>query len=64
MSGHDKTVELYADASGHWRWRVRAANGQVVAASAEAFASKQNAARAVPEEFEELKLVVRGEQEK
>ena len=59
MSEPKKTVELYPDESGHWRWRVRAENGKLVATSGEAFASKQNAARAVPQEFDELELVVR-----
>lgn len=39
-------VEVYADAAGEWRWRLVAANGRIVAASAEAFASKSNAKRA------------------
>ena len=29
--------ELYRDAQGHWRWRLRAANGNVVADSAEGY---------------------------
>jgi uncharacterized protein YegP (UPF0339 family) len=36
-------VEFYTDRAGFWRWRVTAANGQIVAASSEGFASKQKA---------------------
>jgi uncharacterized protein YegP (UPF0339 family) len=35
--------EIYADASGNWRWRLVASNGQTVATSGESFASKANA---------------------
>lgn len=39
--------EIYQDTSGDWRWRLRAANGRIVADSAEGYASKRNAKRAV-----------------
>ena len=35
--------ELYADKGGKWRWRAKARNGRIVAASGESFASKSNA---------------------
>jgi uncharacterized protein YegP (UPF0339 family) len=38
--------EIYADASGAYRWRLRASNGQIIASSGESFASKANATRA------------------
>jgi uncharacterized protein YegP (UPF0339 family) len=38
--------EIYADASGQYRWRLIAANGQNVASSGEPFSSKANAIRA------------------
>ena len=38
--------EIYADAGGHYRWRLVASNGQTVASSGESFASKANARRA------------------
>jgi uncharacterized protein YegP (UPF0339 family) len=38
--------EIYADASGQYRWRLIAANGQNVASSGESFSSKANAIRA------------------
>ena len=38
--------EIYADASGSYRWRLVASNGQTVASSGESFASKANAVRA------------------
>jgi uncharacterized protein YegP (UPF0339 family) len=37
--------EIYADASGSYRWRLVASNGQIVASSGESFASKANARR-------------------
>jgi hypothetical protein len=36
-------MEIYQDASGNWRWRIRASNGQIVASSGESFSSKANA---------------------
>jgi uncharacterized protein YegP (UPF0339 family) len=38
--------EVYADSGGNYRWRLKAANGQTVAASGESFASKANAREA------------------
>jgi uncharacterized protein YegP (UPF0339 family) len=35
--------EVYADTGGHYRWRLKASNGQTVASSGESFASKSNA---------------------
>lgn len=39
-------VTVYKARDG-WRWRLRAANGRIVAVSGEAFANKWNAERAV-----------------
>jgi uncharacterized protein YegP (UPF0339 family) len=38
--------EIYADAGGHYRWRLVASNGKTVASSGESFDSKSNAIRA------------------
>lgn len=38
--------EIYEDAAGKYRWRLKAGNGEIVASSGEAFASKANAERA------------------
>ncbi len=38
--------EVYADASGKYRWRLVANNGENIASSGEAFDSKANAKRA------------------
>ena len=40
------TFEVYADRSGKYRWRAKSSNGQTVASSGEAFASKASAKRA------------------
>jgi len=39
--------ELYRDRSGEWRWRLVASNGNIVADSAEGYASKQGAKRGI-----------------
>lgn len=36
-------VELYRDKRGRWRWRAKAANGRIVAASNQSFSTKRNA---------------------
>ena len=33
---------VYKDSSGEWRWRLRAANGNVLADSGEGYSSKQD----------------------
>lgn len=38
--------EVYEDSGGLYRWRLRSANGQIVANSGESFASRSNAERA------------------
>ena len=40
------TIEVYADKSGGYRWRMKAPNGQTTASSGEAFSSRSNAVRA------------------
>jgi uncharacterized protein YegP (UPF0339 family) len=42
----DVKFVVYADASGAFRWRLVAGNGQTVASSGEAFDSEANAKRA------------------
>lgn len=39
--------EIYTDKAGDHRWRLRAANGRIVADSAEGYASKRNVKRAI-----------------
>ena len=34
--------ELYKDDAGEWRWRLRAANGKIIADSAEGYHNKQD----------------------
>jgi len=38
--------EVFADASGSYRWRLLASNGEKIATSGESFASRENAVRA------------------
>jgi len=33
-------VEIYEDAAGEWRWRMKAANGRIIATGGEGFSSK------------------------
>lgn len=37
------TFELYKDARGEWRWRLRHANGNVIAESGEGYSEKAGA---------------------
>ena len=43
---HGWNIEVYRDLAGEYRWRITARNGQIVATSGEAFATKGNAERA------------------
>jgi uncharacterized protein YegP (UPF0339 family) len=45
MSGG--TFELYRDGAGEWRWRLVAANGNIIADSGEGYRSKQGAERGI-----------------
>lgn len=38
--------EVYKDLAGEWRWRVTAANGEIIAVSGEGFTRKWSAKRA------------------
>jgi uncharacterized protein YegP (UPF0339 family) len=42
-----QTFEVYEDAAGEWRWRLVAANGNIVADSGEGYSSKQGAKRGI-----------------
>jgi uncharacterized protein YegP (UPF0339 family) len=39
-------LQVYEDAHGEWRWRLRAANGRIVADSAEGYVNRSGAQRA------------------
>tara|TARA_B100000378_G_scaffold260263_1_gene240820 strand:+ start:513 stop:689 length:177 start_codon:yes stop_codon:yes gene_type:complete len=41
------TFEIYEDNAGHWRWRLKARNGEIVAIGGEGLASKQKAQESV-----------------
>lgn len=41
------TFELYEDASGDYRWRLRHENGNIIADSGEGYASKQKAKQGI-----------------
>ena len=43
----EATFELFEDAAGEWRWRLRHDNGNIVSDSGEGYASKSNATRAL-----------------
>lgn len=40
------TLTVYRDRAGEWRWRIKAANGRIVADSGEGYTSRANACRA------------------
>lgn len=39
--------DIYQDAAGKWRWRIKGRNNRIMATSGECFASKSNAKRAL-----------------
>jgi uncharacterized protein YegP (UPF0339 family) len=39
--------ELFKDAAGEWRWRLKAPNGNILADSAEGYRRRHNAAKAI-----------------
>lgn len=39
--------ELFVDAADEWRWRLVAANGEIIADGAEGYVSKQGARRGI-----------------
>lgn len=49
--------EIFKDNRGDWRWRLKAPNGPIVADSAEAYASKWNAKRAVRAIYKNTKVI-------
>jgi uncharacterized protein YegP (UPF0339 family) len=53
-----RTVEIFEDEAGEWRWRLRARNGQVQATSGEAFDSQWNAKRAAFVVFPALRVEI------
>lgn len=42
-----KIGEVYKDGAGEFRWRIRAANGEIIASSGESFDSYRNATDAL-----------------
>lgn len=40
-------LEMYQDDSGGWRWRIKAANGRVIASASEAYTRREDAAENV-----------------
>lgn len=43
----EPVFELYQDRATEWRWRLLAPNGNIIADSAEGYASKQGAKRGI-----------------
>jgi uncharacterized protein YegP (UPF0339 family) len=43
----DPQFEIYEDSAGEWRWRLIAANGNIIADSGEGYNSKQGARRGI-----------------
>jgi len=46
MTPHAR-FELFRDRADEWRWRLVASNGEIIADSAEGYASKQGAKRGI-----------------
>ncbi len=47
MAEKKPVIEKIQDVAGEWRWRLRAANGQIIATSGEGYTSKFNVNRAI-----------------
>jgi uncharacterized protein YegP (UPF0339 family) len=47
-----RTIQVYTDAAGKWRWRSVARNGRITAVSGESFDSQHNAWRAATREVD------------
>lgn len=47
MASKRPIIEKYEDKAGEWRWRLKAANGQIIATSGEGYKTKSNADRAI-----------------
>lgn len=45
--GEKYFFRLYKDRAGGWRWRLKSANGQIVADSGESYSQRSNAIRAL-----------------
>lgn len=48
-------IEFFVDKAALWRWRLRAANGKIIADSGEGYASRNNVKRAVENVIEEIR---------
>ncbi len=44
---HSRAFEIHEDKAGHWRWRLRARNGELVAMSEQGFTTKAGAIKAL-----------------
>lgn len=54
----DFTAYVYQDRAEEWRWRVRAANGDIVAVSGEGYKNKSHAIEMVGALFPEMTVVL------
>lgn len=52
-------VEYYQDGSGEWRWRKRAANGEIVSTSGEGYVNRADVLEAIDREHEGMFRVER-----
>jgi uncharacterized protein YegP (UPF0339 family) len=42
----DYTLEVYEDSAREWRWRIKHANGRIIADGGEGYSTRSNAIRA------------------
>lgn len=40
-------IDIYRDAAGQWRWRLRAGNGRIIADGSEGYSERRHAERAM-----------------
>ena len=51
-------VIVYTDASGDWRWKLKADNGEIIADSAEGYRNKVHAVSMAGDLFPDAELVI------
>jgi len=47
VAQREPRYEIYPDGAGEWRWRLKAANGRIIADGSEGYCEKRHAYRAV-----------------
>jgi hypothetical protein len=63
MARETDVVRVYKDTKGEWRWRRRAANGEIISSSGEGYSNYSDAKRMAGELNMDCEVVVTTERE-